>query len=380
MRVFTPDRCVAYPVMRSEYMSHRSLRPHEPYLVDDTIAAMLERIAESGQAYGTFSEIVPRELVRSTKRLLILCPGGIGDLLCMKTCLGHLPTWYPNISEVGFVSLQADRQIFKDGVHLPFGLHLFDYPVTMRQAEYYDAWVAFGSQERQSLRKDLIVSFSEQLGMMPPAQFEIVEIRPDPAVVKALRAYIMSDRPCVAVQIHSAAHYRSWHTGAAFITMNGLVEAGYDCYIIGSSKQRAIFRDEEGVEQTVWGDGIYDMCGLFTTSEEMIAFTELMDGVIAPDSSMLHIGGMLGKPTLGLFGLTGEESRTKYYPTLRTLQGEADCSPCWCITENPTCGHKNCLAMMDIDPIEIVATMVEMLEGSNEQASSKEPGRQAQEA
>lgn len=361
MKVFRPLSNAAYPVVRSEHMSHRVLVPREEYLVDDTIAHMLDRLVAEGQCSGEFRDAADRPLDVGTKRLLILCPGGIGDLICMKACLQELHKWYPNLDEVGFVSSDADRQIFLDGAEYGFELSVIEYPVTLRQAGYYGAWLAFGSQQLESLRQDITVSFSAQLGMQPPESS--AHVRPNVAVRNRLKAHLnpVDGRYKVGVQIQSASHYRSWHSGAAFVAMSGLAKGGCDCYILGSSKQRIIYRDEDGVEQPVWGDGIYDMSGVLTSSEEMIAFASLMDCIVAPDSGFLHIGGALRKPTFGLFGLSDGCSRTRYYPTLTVLQGEAECSPCWCISEIPTCGYPNCIAIMEIDPATVVDAVLDAM-------------------
>lgn len=63
----------------------------------------------------------------------------------------------------------------------------------------------------------------------------------------------------------------------------------------------------------------------------LIALCSLMDFIIAPDSSAVHIAGSLEKKCLALFGNIPPLLRVKYYPTVKTIypEGEEECIPCY---------------------------------------------------
>jgi len=73
-----------------------------------------------------------------------------------------------------------------------------------------------------------------------------------------------------------------------------------------------------------------------TTLEEMAALCSIMDFIIGPDSSAIHIGGALGKKTLAVFGNMDPFLRVYYYPTVKALypRNELPCIPC-CDFTNP---------------------------------------------
>lgn len=63
---------------------------------------------------------------------------------------------------------------------------------------------------------------------------------------------------------------------------------------------------------------------------QMGAAVAAADAVVAVDTSTYHWGGLLRKPTVGIFNLIKAEARSKYYPTARFLQ----------ICESPCIGTK----------------------------------------
>jgi ADP-heptose:LPS heptosyltransferase len=95
-----------------------------------------------------------------------------------------------------------------------------------------------------------------------------------------------------------------------------------------------------------------------------VAFTDLMDAVLTVDTAALHIGGVLNKPTLGLFGLSDGSKRTSKYKSVEYIQGDAPCSPCNAIYGGPQCNEKWCIALAAIDPMVAAHKLLEVL--SNE--------------
>jgi len=105
------------------------------------------------------------------------------------------------------------------------------------------------------------------------------------------------------------------------------------------------------------------------TIRQSIAMVDSCDAFLAPDSGLLHAAGTIGVPTIALFGPFDWKERTRYYPTVRALQGRAPCAPCryhkragieW--PENGPCNEAgHCVALAEIDPRRIVAKLEELL-------------------
>jgi len=68
-----------------------------------------------------------------------------------------------------------------------------------------------------------------------------------------------------------------------------------------------------------------------TTLPELTALCSLMDFIIGPDSSVIHIAGALEKKCVALYGNIDPYTRIFYYPTVKALypKNELSCIPCW---------------------------------------------------
>lgn len=341
---------------RGDSLHHKLLRAHEPYILTGTASATFEGLVASGQIDGELTEAEPRPITTDSKRVLVFFMGETGDAAATKPAIAasHYRL------RLDFVTAQGDECLLDS-------FATFQYPITLRQAAVYDAWIEFDARAR--IKADITDAFGAAIGLVPA---DIAESSLAPGHV-GLDNPVQSmcddtGRPKVAIRIYSDSHYRSWQTYNAMITMTELATAGYDCYVIGDAKQRIIFVDGEGgPEVRLWNHpnhpGIYDASGLFATVDEQVAFLRGMDVVIAPDGGVLQIACALRKPTLGLFGPTLGASRAKYAPTLSWIDGQTpdQCAPCWCGGDRPPCSVKWCHAIGGIEPLKIVEQVDEML-------------------
>ena len=70
--------------------------------------------------------------------------------------------------------------------------------------------------------------------------------------------------------------------------------------------------------------------------KDLIALVSMMDLVIAPDSSVIHIAAGLSIPSIGIYGPFPSHLRIKYYDKCVGFDSPASCAPCF------THGHKPC--------------------------------------
>jgi ADP-heptose:LPS heptosyltransferase len=103
---------------------------------------------------------------------------------------------------------------------------------------------------------------------------------------------------------------------------------------------------------------------------ESAAILTTCDVVLAPDSSLCHLAGALDIPTVALFGPFPWQTRTKYSPKTRALQGNARCSPCfhharlgeeWPVG-GPCRETGNCVAMLDVQPERVIREITKQYE------------------
>jgi Glycosyltransferase family 9 (heptosyltransferase) len=357
VKIITPASDLAYPLARGgSVLSYHMLESGEPYLVNALIAELLLQSSPDSK----IEDPPEKPLHKEIQSMMIMFPGGLGDILSMKSCLEYMilgrHLCYPYLNNIGFVSSYEDRELLLDNSTLRDCVAVFDYPIALRRAEQYDAWVSFGAMERQSIEKELQDSFAEVLGIDSPKS--PASLTPNPVIKKALRGYIKdTGRIRVGMQIYSAAHYRTWHPANAIMTAIGLTELGCDVYIIGGPSQKLQFT-ENGV-QAGPPENVIDTSGQLKNNEELVGFCSLMDFAITADTALLHIAGCLRLPGLGLFGLTDGAKRTSYYPTISYINGTG-CpdAPCWSVAEHPLCAVESrepfCRAMMNFDPHELV--------------------------
>lgn len=308
-----------------------------------------------------------RPLTQHSKKLMVYFPGGIGDVICIKPCLEDLLKLRPDL-ELAVVSTVSDKPLIGDVCTL------YDYPLPEGIADSYDAWINIAEMAQPDVGKELAVVFSEHFGITPPTHSP--HLVPETGLLTGLKGLIVDNkRPKVAVQMASMAHFRSIPSAMGVFCMMGLAEQGCDCYVMGTEENRLVFTDNSTGSKVSCGppEHIYDMTIAVGPLEYLIGFISLMDAVLTADTAALHIGGALGIPTLGLFGMTDGSVRTGYYPSATYMQGKIDCSPCAQIWMDPPCDKKNCEAVLSIPILDIIDKVMEMIKRGKDDHKDQSP-------
>ena len=128
----------------------------------------------------------------------------------------------------------------------------------------------------------------------------------------------MLGRPIVGIQTHASCPQRSYPVQHVCELIELLQSDGYRVVTLG---QRAIGEVPAGV---------CDLTGAVSL-RQVAALIEQMDGMICPDSGLLHLAVAVGTPTVGLFGPIPPWLRVAGYPRCIGLSGAeaADCAPCF---------------------------------------------------
>lgn len=355
MKVFTPSEQTQFPVQRGDSLLHRLLKKGEPYLLTDLAGEQWADLIRNGLAAGKVEQAEDRSAGASTGALVFL-DGDIGDAVVVRPAIA---TWLRKMGVVadnpvgglGFVTPNGDWSL------VPFSAYpVFEFPVLLRQAETFDRWTEFNFRTKGNC--DPVKDFGALIGVKPT---EPLWLLPIPALQDAVgRLLPQTGRPRVGLCLRTRSHYRSWYGQHASVVAAGLVEAGFDCYFLGPLNGRVEFRNE-GEENILWGEGLYDLQGRFATVEEHVACLANMDVVIAPDGGDLLVACSLQKPTLGLFWCTRGERYVPHAPTLTCLSAKKECSPCWCGDRTP-CEEAYCTAIRTLDPEDVVQQVREIME------------------
>jgi heptosyltransferase-2 len=97
-----------------------------------------------------------------------------------------------------------------------------------------------------------------------------------------------------------------------------------------------------------------------TTLTQLLSLVNACSIIVAPDSGIMHLAGMMKRPFIGLFGPIDPDFRIRYYSTGEALWGRNGCAPCWDWQTQACHGdmYKRCLR--DITP-KMVLERVERL-------------------
>lgn len=151
---------------------------------------------------------------------------------------------------------------------------------------------------------------------------------------------------CVGAEYGPAKRWPAGHFAALAET---LTRAGWQCWLVGSEKDKAI---ADAVLQTAPGAAI-DLCGA-TTLDEAIDLLAAADAVVANDSGLMHVAAALDKPLIALYGSSSPVFTPPLSDHAVIMKREIACSPCFA-RECPL-GHFRC--MRELAPGKVAETVI----------------------
>ena len=379
--------------------NHEHLPIGVPYLVDTQLATQL---TEGGYLQHSEPFTDPRANLpvtrapRTTNRepkILILRAGGYGDLLFLTPSLAEIHRRYPALKIT-----VATHEHTREALHHPdlAHVHLIDYPVPADDLTRYDI---ISSAERITdprMQHDAATYFAHHLGLLPERSESS----------EALAKEEFSLRPLYAVDPDDLA--QAWmafprHEPRARIgiqTESSVKNRTYPIDLTAQLIEKLIKEDECDVFTFGYPDPgkkveiphfyplqFMDPAPSLTQSAAVLS---TMDAVIAPDSALCHIAGALGIPTIALYGPFHWRQRTSHSPSIKALQGHAECAPCqWHLTNgqhyppNMPCSRlvgppgqqrqAGCKALANIPPERIRKELWRHLQSSVNQVNEVNP-------
>lgn len=291
-----------------------------------------------------------RPLTETSQSLLVFFPGGIGDVIALKAVLEDLHQLRPWLN-ITVASTVADQWIIGDVATV------LDYPVTETVAKGFDAWVNVAEMDFSSVGRELVETFAQYVGI--PCPDHAPNIEPYYGYMEAMEHYIRNwDKPRVGIHLASASHWRSIPNFVGLYVAMEMADRGYDVYLLGGPEDRIVFTDNE--EHSDPPDNIYDMTQVLGPLEYYLGFLPSLDVLLTCDSGPMHMAGAMNIPTLALFGMTNGEKRTGYYPSVRYIQSDMECSPCERIAEVAPCDGQWCEALARMNPLYIADQLEEV--------------------
>ena len=142
---------------------------------------------------------------------------------------------------------------------------------------------------------------------------------------------------------------RRWPTSMYAALARRFIESGRPVVVTGTAADAT----ERGAFE---GTGVRDLIGRVSLRE----FCEVLQrsrAVVAHDGGALHLAGLMGAPTLGLFGPTDPAERAPRKMQARVLWGgeTLSCRPCYDGRTYARCSHNACMHDLSVDLVYAAA-------------------------
>lgn len=105
------------------------------------------------------------------------------------------------------------------------------------------------------------------------------------------------------------------------------------------------------VSDLTHADGVYNLCGKTNLSDLIMLLQNLDAVVVGHDSGLLHLGAILSKTVIGLFGPTAPNLFGPRGNRVHFIWGQKDCRGCF---PEPKCNQNECEAMKSITPEQVL--------------------------
>ncbi len=316
-------------------------------------------------------------------RILVIRPGGIGDMILLLPALKALQAHYPNAAVSVFcehrnaavlqllpmtaIPLIADRQPLRSLVALR--RTAFDAVIDSEQFHHLSAVIAlwtgapvrigFSITPRRNTLYTHLVRYATDgpeghqflnllvpLGVEPPA-FSLDGVLAPPQAV----APTHKTAPCIAIQIATGSRYKDWPEGRFAEVMTGLYTSHRASFILlGSRSQRrccatahALLPAEVRARTTLTA-GTLEL-------PQTAAVLAQADLFIGPDSGLGHMAQAYHTASVVLFGATDPAKWGHRTPIYRAISDPPPCAPCALFGYHKPCNTQACIRALGTDAV-----------------------------
>lgn len=324
------------------------------------------------------------------RNLLVVRQGLFGDLLFISGVIAELKRQHPQLT-VTLMCHQRYHGVFRetlaiDGVvpHRWFSFHhLFRYD----RLVFLDGAIECDANARKMNIYDFLAGRYFGISMPSQARLSVVSSSPD------LRSTLLARLPLFAnaklrigLQQFSGSpvrtpHDRFWQRVAG--TMLSQYPDATLFIIAEGSKQTAAETLATTINALFSKQRAVSLAGAAQNAEELVALVSILDGVIAPDSAVLHLASAFFIPAIGVFGPFPSKLRIGNSPFAYSIDAPSPCAPCfthghWPCREAKKAGVVNspCFETISTDTIEAAVgiTLQRVLKNAEDRERSNETG------
>ena len=295
----------------------------------------------------------------------ILAECGIGDLISATQALSKL--------QIENIYCRLDR-----GAILPKQWNVRMLPARLADLQgktiYHFLGIPFSNPSHSICMNQI---FADIMGISGPFGPPLIDI-PVNAQLRWQKSLQNLKRPLIGLQLMAAVGKR---TPPASLLLDAALEiigaTGGTVILLGDILQFNHIK-REFINPKYQCGGIISAMGITAGVEDYAAVIAQCDIIITPDTASLHIGGALGKPTIGVTAVYPPAYAGGGYPSYISVEASSPCSPC-CQHANGDCTihvdqYQNPICWATIKPGQISTAAIAALKelGYGNQKESKE--------
>lgn len=260
------------------------------------------------------------------KTILVWRTGGMGDLCFITPNLRHIKNSFKN-----------SKIIFGCGSKFSFGMmghphidELIQLPIDkeyLDKSDYYLMFEGIIENNEEAHHKNAYDLFSEYFNFKLKDEDKIPVLGVCEENLKNAKKLMLNNdnKKIVGLGLKASHIIRSIVPKTLHEIMGLLIQNDIRVALIGS-------KDDAEIANLLPFSNHPLVIHCYKHSEDYrdaIAQISLVDGLIGPDSSPIHIAASFRKPIVGLFGAFPSELRIKYYIGATGMDAKLPCSPCF---------------------------------------------------
>ena len=261
--------------------------------------------------------------------ILVFRTGGIGDLLFIQPNLRYLKQQYPTCNIVFACGPQYQPMVnlWKDCVDevitLPFR---FD---VLRASDYHMIFEGVIERCREAETTNSYRLFTKWLGLNLPDELLIPKQTPDPKLIESAQQVLdeWKLKDFIIMQIRASSPVRTPNPDFWVKIINQLTKKNFQVVLTDSPRQSGSV--DKFMSRLKRKLHVFNFSKYSESIGNTIALTSLSKGVVATDSSLLHIAASLDIPCFGIYGPFPGEIRLATYPKAKWINAPRFCAPCF---------------------------------------------------
>jgi len=190
----------------------------------------------------------------------------------------------------------------------------------------------------------------------------------------------------VGIQVASHGKSRTWpmeNVIALAQKLSATRKYNIVVLLLGTYQQSPAWGAPGDIDMAGLPEGPYpnvsNLCGRITGTRQLAALISRLDLLIAPDSGPLHLAGVLGIPSIGLYGPHLHETRGLWFPNQHPITGTVNddpMCPCFCHCDQGAkgvlpCGRDVCACMALISANAVFAKAIGFLDAAIEDGQKR---------